>query len=933
LSAGSHMLLLLGLCLWLPVCLCVLSVVVRAEVDAGKFVHGLYITFGSDTKRLRALLCLQFFSLCIVLTLPSWLLTGLVATLAYALAGFTCYWHFGCLWLLLLVMPLLTWLSIGLQASHLVRQQPVKLLAASNVADIVSSPRKSADVTGTNQPLRLALLGLFRMRRYYLPLILICSLCASSALGLFAVGRGTANGADAVAAFTLTADDGFSPQVQTDVLSQISAVAGVANAAVNDTEKAADVGTHLLLLPGQTDGGVTAGTYELFGDVTLRIANEVTNEALDFTYSPKKEGEVTLLLPTSGPTVSLDLAVGDTIIVRGRQENGDAGATLLQLTISFIRRGAFDGMTLLLHPNDYAALAAQDAVSFYESAPLPTSLQAQDGIVLALPADEISDFAVGETVTLHRVNYSERKTYDGGKLSKYVKSAEELLHGSAADNGLLGADSIETTVSAIVAADGDTGYLLYNPASALFADFGTLPTGVTGIMELKTVNGTLCALHTDAFAVALDGDVCAEQSLSLPSYPDADEVSKARGLAAQYPKNYENVNLDTPNDEYNHIQFYVTDTFSYDGKTVAVGFRRRTGNDTKTNPFTPILTYGQAYVMPTGDNALVPNAELLLKDDQIKSYKTKTTSPFGNLSADNNWLLTADDTVAPGTAVLELPRGCDWQIAVGDVLHTARGQDVNLRRYVEDTAMLTDPTVLLETQLQYVSYLYDNFTVTAVTQGAADVPVVRVCGEDAAKICGRSYFAATVDVCVDRSISSKHLAALADVLAAFVLADTDEDGNTAYAYTMQNDVWNDKVWSCSGFSCGTLCHGILVLCLLPLTWLFTQNGHYKKRKKDLDLLFGIGKSDAEIAALLRSEAGVCGALTAVGTALFAYPVCLLFEKLLSLPDVPLSAVRIGFLPYVAVVLTAGFAAAVVTYISARRVCPTVQKGGVGHGHS
>ena len=156
---------------WFLISAFIFSKLISSSVELRKYVYGLYITFGANTKKIRRLIFAQMMSLglgALLLAIPiAYLLCGCIY-------GFVSIKNisFGDLLLVLLLVALLLVTVIGAVAHSITSKPCVSLLAASDVSNYVRSPKRSKRRIFASNASRLARISLSRMRRHYLPLVI-----------------------------------------------------------------------------------------------------------------------------------------------------------------------------------------------------------------------------------------------------------------------------------------------------------------------------------------------------------------------------------------------------------------------------------------------------------------------------------------------------------------------------------------------------------------------------------------------------------------------------------------------------------------------------------------------------------------------------------------------------------------------------------------
>lgn len=145
-----------------------------------RFVFGVYISWGADTRRLALSSGLELAVCAAVTYLPAAVCGALLAYYCSSLAGGTFYLT---LRLALLVLPCVCLASFGaayLRTRAMSLVQPTELLAAKESADLASSPRRSSLGVRNAFPKNYELLSLWRFRKFILSTGVSFALCAAA---------------------------------------------------------------------------------------------------------------------------------------------------------------------------------------------------------------------------------------------------------------------------------------------------------------------------------------------------------------------------------------------------------------------------------------------------------------------------------------------------------------------------------------------------------------------------------------------------------------------------------------------------------------------------------------------------------------------------------------------------------------------------------
>ena len=165
--------------LWLALSILMLTVLFLVRLDHFKFIYGVYMACGADFPKLMGVACGEL----LAVTLLTWVPSALVGV---AITGFLYIPRGVGLWFapLTVLIPLLGSMiavlcSVWFPMRRMSKQPPVLHLRAGDNAGLVSSPRRSFRLFGESFPGKYELYGFWRMRKYYLRLVLSAVLFAA----------------------------------------------------------------------------------------------------------------------------------------------------------------------------------------------------------------------------------------------------------------------------------------------------------------------------------------------------------------------------------------------------------------------------------------------------------------------------------------------------------------------------------------------------------------------------------------------------------------------------------------------------------------------------------------------------------------------------------------------------------------------------------
>lgn len=392
-----------------------LARIFHATIEQNKYVYGLYVTFGSDTRQIRRQIHTEF-SLAALLALSAAIPTATLLTyLVYAENGQTFQPTLAPYLQIFLWLFAVSLIGAGYLSHRITNSTCVELMTAQDCSDYVSSPRASRPLGKRlyNGPLRYARLAILRMRSYYIPLVLTVSLVAAvffSSMNLALEGERAA--AERVHEYSIEFSGGLSSrELSSGYLDHLMDIEDVQSVSAIANGKAELLGTHLLAEKSLFDEGspispVDCGNYyatdkinilcadsntrtELGGDVILPAQWQSYAYAIETRYNYTmipEAGSVVYMYPEEREA-ELNVSVGDTL--RLALPRGASGATLEEK----IANGSYEYLTLtvsevveipgvyyvtpndaeyvcpritedylLLNPEDYAAVTQSETV-------------------------------------------------------------------------------------------------------------------------------------------------------------------------------------------------------------------------------------------------------------------------------------------------------------------------------------------------------------------------------------------------------------------------------------------------------------------------------------------------------------------------------------------------------------------------------------------
>jgi len=233
---------------WFLTAFFILTKMISSSVELKKFVYGLYIAFGANTKKIRGFIFCQMMTLGLVALLPALAIASLIS---YGIYGFVSYAAIAPIQVIRVLVSFAVMLIVAIAqvARGVTKKTCVTLLTAADVSDMVKSPKRSARMVCANRPFRMAQIALKRMKSHYLPTVISASLpvclffcCMSLALSNEARSTETVN------EYTLQYPSGLGITSYRNGLRQaLLSIDGITDAVPNAAATADSLNLHMLL--------------------------------------------------------------------------------------------------------------------------------------------------------------------------------------------------------------------------------------------------------------------------------------------------------------------------------------------------------------------------------------------------------------------------------------------------------------------------------------------------------------------------------------------------------------------------------------------------------------------------------------------------------------------------------------------------------------
>ncbi len=165
--------------LWLALSVLMLMVLFLIRLDHFRFIYGIYMTCGADFPRLVGAAGGELITVTGLTALPAALVGFGIAAALYLPAGIGLYPTLRGLLVVLLGSLLAVLISVWFPMRRLSTRPVIRHLTAGDNAGLVSSPRRSFFLFGESFPGKYELYGFWRMRKYYLRLVVSAVLFAA----------------------------------------------------------------------------------------------------------------------------------------------------------------------------------------------------------------------------------------------------------------------------------------------------------------------------------------------------------------------------------------------------------------------------------------------------------------------------------------------------------------------------------------------------------------------------------------------------------------------------------------------------------------------------------------------------------------------------------------------------------------------------------
>ena len=178
--------------IWLAFSIFMMVILFLIRLDHFRFIYGIYMTCGADFPKLMGAAGGELVTVTILTWIPGALVGILIAGLLYIPRGVGLWFTVKGILVPLLGGLLAVFSSVWFPMRRMASQPPVRHLQAGDNTGLVSSPRRSFFLFGEDFPGKYELYGFWRMRKYYVRLVLSAVLFAAFFVsGLYIAGLKT----------------------------------------------------------------------------------------------------------------------------------------------------------------------------------------------------------------------------------------------------------------------------------------------------------------------------------------------------------------------------------------------------------------------------------------------------------------------------------------------------------------------------------------------------------------------------------------------------------------------------------------------------------------------------------------------------------------------------------------------------------------------
>ncbi len=352
---------------WLAFSVLMMTVLFLIRLDHFRFIYGIYMTCGADFPKLIGAAGGELLTVTVLMWLPAALVGGGITAVLYVPVGVGLHVSARAVLVPLVGGLVAALASVWLPMRRMSRQAPIRHLAAVDHAGLIASPRRSFRLFGEVFPGKYEMYGFWRMRKYYIRLVLSAVLFAACFVtGLYIAdmesyhneldpgeyiiayrpddyyeqeaseGEGDASDEEG-AALAWTPDSEEADMIREDLelfIDSLNAVPGVSHAMWDVSITGGYTLSHLLLKPGQLYNASTytvaseerasdgytwaANNYAYTAIDAVWIENMIANDLCSFEGNPEAiltEPRQVIISEDVYNQKTYDFKPGDTIVV------------------------------------------------------------------------------------------------------------------------------------------------------------------------------------------------------------------------------------------------------------------------------------------------------------------------------------------------------------------------------------------------------------------------------------------------------------------------------------------------------------------------------------------------------------------------------------------------------------------------------------------
>ena len=165
--------------IWFAFSVFMMVILFLIRLDHFKFIYGVYMTCGADFPGLMGAAGGELVTVTVLTWIPSTLIGALIAGILYIPRGVGLWLSTKAILVPLLGSLIAVFASVWFPMRRMASQPPIRHLQAGDNTNLVSSPRRSFFLFGESFPGKYELYGFWRMRKYYIRLVISAVLFAA----------------------------------------------------------------------------------------------------------------------------------------------------------------------------------------------------------------------------------------------------------------------------------------------------------------------------------------------------------------------------------------------------------------------------------------------------------------------------------------------------------------------------------------------------------------------------------------------------------------------------------------------------------------------------------------------------------------------------------------------------------------------------------